>query len=195
MKKLFFMLAALCVAAGCLGGCGEKKDEFSSLNEMFRADYSQIVLTVTDTFDEDTALKSEYVISRGDEGAVVDYAVERFAAFDLQGDLQTASPKTTLTGKATFKDGFLISMEGDEASLPRVIATGLTFKKEYFDNIELSSLYLRADVVDPSGFLSSEIACNGMKVAATFLETFYEISVTYTSENGNFVEFQFDFTL
>lgn len=199
MKKSVFLLAAVCAAA-CLTGCGTESerardDRYEHLNEMLRAEYSRIVLTVTDTFDGGTFLKSEYVLSYSDGGVTVEYTAERFAVI---GDLGEPLPeaKTTLSGRAVVKDGVIVSAEGDDVGLSADIAkTGFTFKEEYFENAEFGDVFFAADVKDADAFFGTRISGSGMKAEATFFDVFSELSVTYLSAGGYDVEFRYVFSL
>lgn len=194
IKRLIPAILALCAASVVFGGCDEKENkEYDELNAKLGLHYSQIVLTVTDSFGKEGTLVSEYVMNFSDGGMAVDYSVERFSELSLD----TVSPaKTTLTGEATVSDGKVTYVEGDEVNLDAVVAgTGLEFKEEYFENADLSGIYLKADVKNPSGFMGSELNCTDMKVTASFLEVFYEIRINYTAENGNGVEYVYVFTL
>ena len=154
--------------------------------------YSKIILTVTDTFGEDSSLKSEYVLEYSEVGVTVKYSVERFNNVSI--DAPAASDKITLTGTAQIKDGAVTG--GENVNLPATIAdTGFTFKGEYFENADLTGVYLKADVKNASGFTGTEIVCSDMKVFATFLDSFYDITVTYTGENGNAVECAYKFSI
>lgn len=198
MKKRIFLLAAVCMATLSLSACDlfpkPKDDEFEALNRMLAANYSEIRLTVTDTFDEDLFLKSEYTISYVD-GPAVSYKVERFTELDAASGTLPAETKNVLSGKATIKDG-VVSVEGDDVGLTaRALDRNFDFKEKYFGNIRLSGVYLYADVKTPSAFLGREIVCTDMKLSATFLEVFYEIEIEYTSESGSAVNCRYQFSL
>lgn len=192
MKKKIFAVAAACAAALSLGACTTASDEYAPLNAMLDLNYSKIILTVTDTFDDTASLISVYEMEYSEVGVTVKYSVERFTELSL--DAPAASDKTTLTGTAQIKDGAVTG--GENVNLPATIAdTGFTFKGEYFENAELEGTYLKADVKNVSGFMGTEIVCSDMKVFATFLDSFYDITVTYTGENGNAVECVYKFSI
>lgn len=196
MKKRILTLVAVATAACCLSACtdGSAADEYAKLNEMLNANYSQVVLTVTDAFDEDTSLKSEYVIKYSESSVTVNYTVEKFAESSL--DNPSTDLKLTLIGEAVINDGVVVPVSGDDINLtPDIARTGFTFKGEYFENAELAGIYFTADVKNASAFLGSQLTCTGMKVEATFLEVFYDINVTYTSASGSRVEFNYVFTI
>ena len=196
------MLAAVCAAACCLSACdnsgnqpsgGSASDGYDTLNAMLSANYSQITLTVTDTFDERTSLKSEYAINYSDSGITVNYTVEQFAEMDLNNP--SADIKVTLSGEAKIEDGVVTVVSGDDVNLSASIArVGLVFKKEYFNNAVLSNVLFRADVTNPSAFLGSESACGDMKVESTFGQLFNYIHITYNSAEANKVDVKYIFT-
>lgn len=193
MKKTFFMLAVVCAAVCCLSAC---TNEYDALNAMLNADYSKIVITVTDTFDENTRLQSEYIMCFSENETTVNYTVEKFAIIGDSFDNLITDVKTVLTGEAVIRDGVIVSVNGDDVNLPALVTKrGLNFKKRYFENVQLTGLYLEADVKNASGFLGIGLTCSNMKVQATFLKVFDNICITYTSESGNQVEYKYVFTL
>lgn len=200
MKKSILILAA-CLAALSLSACSgnggpSASAQYNSLNEMLKADYSEIDITVSDTFDTDIFLKSEYKINFSADETTVSYTVEKFlpAGDTLDGPIDL--DKTVLKGEAVIKDGVIVSVDGDDVNLSADIAvTGMSFKPGYFKNAEITGMTLRADVKDPSGFLGYELTCSGMRIEADFLDAFYFIDITYTSEIGSQVEYRYDFTL
>lgn len=194
MKKQILSIAAVCAAAACLGACKEPAaNEYSALNDMLALDYSEIVLTVTDTFGEDTALVSEYILKPAKGGVSVSYSALRFSELSLDS---AAPEKITLKGEAFVSGDKVEYLSGDEIALPAGFrAAGLNFKGEYFGNAELTGNYLKADVKNAGGFMGSPLNCTDMKVFAIFLEVFYEIEITYQSEEGNAVKYQYLFNL
>ena len=193
MKKLILTIAAAgCAAACCLGACSCKKggSRYDNLNKMLSADYSQICLTVTNTIDEDTSLKSEYKMIYFASEIKVEYTVERFSSLSL-GDPST-DLKTVLTGTAVIKDGEISG--GEEVGLTASIAyPKFSFNGSYFNNADLTDSTLKADVSNPSAFLGVAVSCTDMKVSAQFSNVFYNIEVSYTKD-GKKVENKYVFT-
>ena len=196
MKKQFLALAAVGVAVCCLGACKSKNggDEYDALNRMLHTSYSQISITVTDTFDESTSLESVYLVTYSGNFATVDYRVEQFTEISL--DQPASGVKTTFTGKATIQYD-TVRIEGDSVDIDfySIAHPKLTFKKDSFINAQLSDIYLIADVANPSAFLGTEIDCSNMTVTALFNEVFENIQVNYTSEGGNEVNYTYIFTV
>lgn len=197
MKKQFFVLAAATIAVCSLAACDNKnssneKNQYDSLNTMLDASYSQIVISVTDVFDENITLSSVYTIKYGGSNVKIEYSVEKLAEISL--DAPTSDVKITFTGEATIT-GTVIE-GGSEVGLTAADArVGLTFKEEYFENTKLGGSFLKADVKDPSGFLGLELTCSDMKVDATFLDAFLNIKITYVSESGGSVEYKYVFSM
>lgn len=195
MKKIF--ISAAIAATLCLTACGAEestdKDEYERLNEMLAAKYSEITLTVTDTFDENTVLSSEYIFTYAEDGVTVKFAVERFSP--IGPGTFSDETKQTLTGQAVIKDGEIVSASGAEFSLPDFSASGFTFKTEYFENINLSEGCLIADVKNANDFLGTELSCSDMKLKAVFAEFFDTIEITYTSAAGSSVKYLYTFAL
>lgn len=194
MKKQIVAIFTACAAVACLGACKKSSaSQYNALNDMLCIDYSEIILTVTDTFGDGISLTGEYVLKPADGGVNVSYSVERFA----QMSLDSAAPeKTTLKGEALVSGDKVDYLGGDEIAFPSGFrASGLHFKKEYFLNADLTGNYLKADVKNGGEFLGAAINCTDMKVFATFLEVFYEIEITYKSEEGHSIEYRYQFNL
>lgn len=197
MKKQLFAVAAIGIAVCCLGACeipdADTPDVYDGLNAMLNANYSQIEITVSETFEEATSLTSEYLITYSDVQIKVEYSVEKFVEVSL--DNPSTEVKTTLTGEAIIKDG-TISFNGDNAGITADIAQiGLNFKKKYFENDALTDGSFHADVKNAAGFIGSPLTCSNMKVVAYFGDVFNSINLTYVSVSGNKVEFAYFFTV
>lgn len=202
MKKPIFIIAAVCAAAAFFGGCqscnseptDNKKGGYEALNDLLALDYSGFKLTVTDTFDAETSLKSEYVVEYSANGATVNYSIERFAEISLGTPVSSA--KVTLEGVAVIKDGVVVSVDGDDVNITADAAeTGLNFKEEYFENARLTGINFNADVKNSSGFLGADITCTEMKVQAYFPKALDNIKITYKADGGNRVEYVYKFTI
>ena len=140
MKKSIIAIIAVgaaCAAAAGLGGCkscdGDKPvSGYGKLQGLLSKNYSQIVLTVTDKFDEDTSLVSKYTLAYGDSDVTVTYSIEEFSSLSI--DSADAQFKTVKNGSAVIKDGVVVQITGDSAELPStevISAGGMTFNEEY----------------------------------------------------------------
>lgn len=194
MKKSILMIAAAgaaaCVLGACSSSCGSGSSEYEQLNSMLAENYSEITLTVTDTFDDDLSLKSEYVFKYSESKITVEYSVERLAELSLDSSVGL---KTTIEGTAVIKDGKVTGGE-DVGITAEMASPKFTFKEENFENITLTGVYFKADVKNVGSFLGLALNCTDMKVYAEFLEVFYSIDISYT-QNGNKVEYNYVFTL
>ena len=198
MKKSILMLSAtaVCAAAFGFGACscnkgGDGRDSVSFLNEMLDANYSQIILTVTDTFDKDTSLESEYIINYSENEITVEYTVEEFSSLSL-GDSSTDF-KTVKSGTATIKDG-KVAFVGDDVGISADFANPkFNFKEEYFENVDLKDISFKADVKNPTAFLGLSVNYSDMKVSAIFVNIFTSLRISYT-ENGRQVEYNYEFS-
>ena len=195
MKKSLILVSAACAAAACLCACNSScnnnnsENGYDAINSMLKQNYSSIVITVTDTFDDDTSLVGEYTLNYSDGGVTVSYSVERFADISLENP--STDFKTTITGETVIKDGEVVSGNADiVASIP---VTGFDFKEEYFENAELKSVYFKADVKEPKAFTGTQTDCSGMTVYATFIDVIHDIELTYTSSDGVFVKCTYRF--
>ncbi len=184
------ILIAVAACAVCLCACGT--DRYGALDGMLDARYSEIELTVTETFG-DASLESVFVLTDAGEGKRIAYTVERFAALDPDG-APAEDGKEVLEGAAVFRGGMLVSSEGDEIGLPHVLGEGLSFRKEYFSGASFGKGTMRADVTDPSGFLGVQTECTQMRVEAEYGEVFGSISIHYRSALGSAVVWEYIFT-
>lgn len=197
MKTIKYVpiVVAACAAAAVFGGCATENDaKYDELNAKLKLDYSQIVLTVTDTIDEETVLTSEYTMNFITGGNIkVNYSVERFSEVSLG---LSADEKITLTGEALVMGGDVIYIDGDEVTLDALVdGKGLDFHVSYFANADLTESYFKADVTNPGGFLGSSLSCSDMKVNAVFGTAFSTINITYKAQAGNKVEYLYAFTI
>lgn len=196
MKKQLIAIAAIGVSLCCLSACTktDKNNKYDALNEMLEANYFRIELTITDTFDEDTSLESNYYIDYSDSFIFVEYTIEKFAEISLESP--STDIKTTLIGQVIIKDGTIVTVIGDDAGITAEIANiTLSFDESYFKNIYLTDDYIEADVKDESGFLGHNINCTNMSMRASFNNVFSRMEITYTSTIGSVVEYVFEFKI
>lgn len=199
MKKRLLTIAAIGVAVCCLGACkpassGTAADEYDGLNAMLNADYSQIVLTVTNTYDEDTSLQSKYTINYYDDYILVKYTVEQFTEISI--DSPSTEMKSIIDGEAIIMGELVTVLFGDDAGITDDIAKlTLSFDESYFKNIYLTNDYIEADVKDESGFLGHNINCTNMSMRASFNNVFNRMEITYTSATDSVVEYIFEFKI
>ena len=193
-KKLILLAAGAAITACCFGACAKRESdgEYSKLNKMLNADYSKMVISVTDTFDDNTVLESKYTVKYSKTEIKVEYSVEEFNEISL--DDPYSEVKTTLSGVAVIKNG-KITYTGDEITLSESIATpGFTFKEAYFKHTQMTDSKFFADVDDVEHFFGSKLNCSNMRVNATFNEVFEDIQITYTNESGNKIKYIYTFT-
>lgn len=195
MKKSILIIASACAAAAFFGGCQScngKAANYDALNDMLALNYSGFTLTVTDTFDAETSLKSVYEIEYSANGATVKYSIERFEEISLGTSVSSA--KVTLEGVAVIKDGAVVSVDGDDVNISAdVVNTGLNFKEEYFENADFTDAYFKADVKNVSGFMGSDVQCADMKVHAVYAGSFSDIKINYSVQGTGTVEIKYVF--
>ncbi len=195
MKKIIFAISAVCAAA-CLTACGggdkPAYDHYKAMDEMFNASYSKITVSVTNTFDVDTQLISSYEMLYSGDEITVKYSIERFTGISIDtGNME----KTVTDGTAKIKNGAVVS---DSAGMLEVVPdTKFSFKAEYFSNVneDIIDMYLQADVVNPSGFMGTDIKCSDMKVNAEYFTEFKKMEINYKGESGNSVKINYNFTV
>lgn len=187
MKKYMLLaVTAVCAVSCCFAACGTVG--YDDLNDKLDLNYSAITLTVTDKYDEDTSLTSNYHMTFSDDKVTINYNIQRFAEISL--DNPSESIKESISGTTVIKDG--VVMSGD-IGVSGVLPDGLDFKEEYFENAKLAKTSLFADVKDASAFLGTQVTCFGMRVNAAFGDAFNSITVTYKGERGNNVQYLYQF--
>lgn len=194
VRKFIPVILAGCAAAAIFGGCTtDESTNYEELNAKLDLEYSQIVLTVTNTYDENSVLTDKYTIKHVEGVVTVNYSIERFAEVSLDS---ATDEKTTIVGEAVVMGENVIYIDGEEAPLDALAAgTGLSFKQEYFVNATLADGSLNADVSNPSGFMGALLNGTSMKVSATFGEAFNNIKITYNAKDGHQVEYLYSFTV
>ena len=196
MKKQLIAIASICVSICCFSACVEPEDnnKYDALNSMLNAKYSQIEITVTDTFDEETSLESKYTINYYDDYILVKYTVEQFTEISI--DSPSTEMKSIIDGEAIIMGELVTVLFGDDAGITADIAKlTMSFDESYFKNINLTDDYVEADVKDESGFLGQNINCTNMSMRATFHDVFYRMEISYTSTIGSVVEYVFEFKI
>ena len=195
MKKAVLLISSICASACALSACsacGEKEvSVYDSLNSMLVASYSQISISVDNTFtDADITLGSVYMLIYNEDTITVQYRVERLN--ELSFDNPTTEPKYAIEGTAVIVDGMITG--GNDVGLNVYIANiPLEFNEKYFSNTVIDETSLSADVISPSEFLGSKIDCTDMKVMAKFSDVLESITVTYNLDAQE-VEYRYVFT-
>lgn len=198
MKKsiLIISAAAACVAACSLGACScnnKKTSEYDALNAMQDATYSQITLTVTETYSDGLSLESNYFIEYSEDEITVEYTFERFSSLSI-GDSST-NFKTLHTGAATIKNGEVI-VAGEDAGVTESFANPkFTFRKDNFENAVFENgTSFSADVKNAASFWGLAVSYTDMKVYAVWVnDEFSTIKINYT-QNGVAVEYRYIFS-
>ena len=194
IRKYIPVILAGCATAAIFGGCTtDDSAKYDELNAKLDLEYSQIVLKVTNTYDTDSVLTSQYTIKHVEGMVTVNYSIERFAEVSLDS---ATDEKTTIVGEAVVMGENVIYIDGEKAPLDALTTgTGLRFKQEYFVNATLTDGSLQADVSNPSGFMGALLNGTSMKVNATFGDALNEIKITYLAQGGYQVEYLYAFTV
>ena len=192
MKKSILMIsaAAACAVACGFGACSCKNEnsgnaEYDKLNGMLGARYSEINLTVTSTYDENTSLKSEYIITYSDNAITVEYSVERFSSLSI--DNSPTGYKYVLSGEASIENGVVTG--GEEVGITESFANPkFNFNKANFENAAFDSVSFAADVKNSTAFWGLAVSCTDMKVYAVWInDAFSSIKIDYTQNNAEVV--------
>lgn len=188
MKKsiLFILIFTLIFS---LIGCGEPDPEptvFDTITSMLALDdYFYASMTVT----ENTSLgklNSSYELS-GREKTDVSFTFEAFVPFDPNSPPPTEL-KVTYRGSMVIRDGEIVNQSGDvlNVSVEEIRAGNLSFKAEYFTDVNEIDGLVSATVINPEGFMGVSGA-TGMTVQVSYNTRISSITIAYTTKNGNTV--------
>ena len=190
MKKSFVFVVILCLLV-CLAACTPQQGS-EQLNEKLKANYSQISLSVTTKYLDETLTSTVTTATEGDVSTVT-YSIQQFATFN-EGIPESLI--VTKQGTLTVEKGVITSIDGDEADIDvsGVSAGNLSFDDNYFKNANLTATQFTAEVSAPAAFLGTAVQCSDMKVSATFDKTFVKtIVITYTADGAE-VTYSYQFT-
>lgn len=194
-RNIYIIVIAVCLLFS-LSACNN--DEiYNRLNEMTRADYSQITLKITSEKDGDT-LQNVFSIVFDEEQTTVSYTCQEYSTFEKDGAITVPTDYiVTSTGNVVIRNGKIEKQNGDSVDFidfNEITALGISFNKTYFKNVNTASSYFSADVINAKGFTgNSEIHCSNMTVEAKFDEALQLLTIKYVSLNGANIQLQYIF--
>ena len=208
MKKiisiiLFLALLTCMMSCTISGGSGNNSDTpnndssdtqtiYERLNVMANKSYDSITLSIVTTTAK-SEISAKYFLNKTD----VTYNIEQLNTLPTDGNITDVSSKykTKLYGTAKVENGNLVSVDGDNITLPSYseLKGSFNFNEENLKNVVVGNGSLKADVVSPSKFYGTSIDANEMSIDVTFsTDSFIRITVTYETENAS-VKTVYDF--
>lgn len=188
-KSIFAAVTILVLCAALLCACSGEPN-LNKLNDMVKASYSQMKLSVNTVFP-DAILCNTFDVSRAGSESTVKYHLEKFAQLDI--DNPVSSSKEVVEGTAVVKDGAVAEVSG--VNLNKLITVNMRFQNDYFANLKLTDSRFTADVTNPTAFFGvSTFDGSKVKVDVNFGEVLQNIVVNYLSANGANVTITYEFT-
>lgn len=200
MKKIISIILFLALLM-CATSCKKKDDDdnpsdtqtvYERLDDMADKSYSSVSVSIV-TSTAKAQIFASYVLAQTD----ISYSIEQINALPTDGVI-TGTPsnfKTTLSGNAKVVNGKLVSVDGDNVSLPSYneLNGNFNFNEENLKNVVVGNGSLKADVISPSKFYGTSIDANEMSIDVTFsTDSLIRVTVTYKTENAS-VKTVYDF--
>ena len=206
MKKvisivLFLALLTCMMSCSILNGSGTTPDDnpsdkqtvYERLDNMADKSYASVKVSIITTTDT-AQLSANYVLTQTN----VSYSIEQLNILPTDGNITGASSdfKTTLSGTAKVVNGKLVSVDGENVSLPSYseLKGNFSFDEKNFKNAVVGNDSLKADVISPSDFYGTSVDAKEMSIEVTFSnDSLIRVTVTYKTENAS-VKTVYDFT-
>ena len=149
-------LTLLCSCDSATQSTTTKTDPFfEQLQVRADAEYQALTLKIV-TKKAGQTLESVFDVTEMDgNSASITYTIQQFGTFSPTNPLPENFIETKV-GQATLQDGVITSLDGEELSLSFSAFTTnrISFKSEYFENVEKTANGMTADIANPDGFLS-----------------------------------------
>lgn len=191
MKRFLIALILVLSLVICLPACNdstvEENPAFEGYNQMLSAQFDNYTINISTTTNDGQVITEQYVVSTTNGVRSVEYVIERFNSFIVDGDSITVPGeyKTTTVGVYTASDS-----ESSKFDIPT-----FNFSYKYLTNNEFSSDYSYSTRIKSlKGFMGLEINAKNASVAFAFsLGKAEYIEVTYDTESANTVVVSYTF--
>ena len=197
MKKLIISIVLLFALLMYITACSGSKDPeptpggsdtptppisqtiYERLDGLADKEYKKVKVGVV-TNTDDIQLSAEYVLTQYN----VLYSIEQLNLLPHDGDISEIPPeyKTTISGSAIVDNGEIIILDGTNVTLPSYdeLKGNFNFDESNLKNIVTESNSLKADVISPSMFYSSNVNVQNMRIDVEYSETeLLKIVITY----------------
>lgn len=190
MKKIVFVVVILLLATFCLTSCDQQPTQYDLLNEMVSKNYSQVSINVMVTKIGDTCrLESSIKCTNvSDNAKLIEYTLQEYATFDVNGDTITAPDEQIVTksGTAILDNGKVTTQTGDQVDydFANVGKLNMNFNKSCLSNSVVDGKNFTADVSNVALFLGNDIpGATNVKVSVD-VQKYNSITLSYTA-NGS----------
>lgn len=189
MKKIVFVVVILLLAIFCLTSCDQQPTQYDLLNEMVSKSYSQVVINVkVANSGETNGLESSIKCTKVNDSKLMEYRLQEYAKFDVDGDTITAPNEQIVTksGTVVVENGNTTSQTGDQVNydFANVGELNFNFSKSCLSNSLVDARNFSADVTNVALFLGKDIpGATNVKVLVD-IKTYNTITLSYTT-NGS----------
>ena len=187
MKKTILVVLVLILAMLCLTSCQDGK--YAELNQISKNNYNQVQIDVTvQKSGESSALVSSFKVLNADKTKQIEYSLQEYAKFDVNGD-QISAPESqivTKTGTVVVENGQITSQTGDQTNLDfaKIGDLSFNFSDSCLFGAQTANGIFTAHVTSLTKFCGQNISgASNVKVTVD-AQTFKTITLNYTA-NGS----------
>ena len=187
MKKTILVVLVLILAMLCFTSCQDGK--YAELNQISKNNYNQVQIDVTvQKSGESSALVSSFRVLNADKTKQIEYSLQEYAKFDVNGD-QISAPESqivTKTGTVVVENGQITSQTGDQTNLDfaKIGELNFNFSDSCLFGAQTANGIFTAHVTSLTKFCGQNISgASNVKVTVD-AQTFKTITLNYTA-NGS----------
>ena len=188
MKKTILVVLVLILAMLCLTSCQDGK--YAELNQISKNNYNQVQIDVTvKKSGENSALVSSFKVLNANTTKQIEYSVQEYAMFDINGD-QISAPESqivTKTGTVVLENGKVASQTGDQTNLDfaKVGAINFNFSDSCLYGAQNVNGVFTAHVTSLTKFCGQNVSgATNVKVSVDTL-AYKSITLTYTVDGSD----------
>ncbi len=187
MKKIIFVVLILILAMLCLTSCQD--GNYAELNQISKNNYNQVQINVTvKKSGENSALVSSIKVLNADNTKQIEYSLQEYAKFDVNGDTITApeSQILTKTGTVVLENGQIKSQTGDQTNLDfaNIGELNFNFSDSCLFGAQTANGIFTAHVTNLTKFCGQNISgATNVKVSVD-AQTYKSITLAYTVDGS-----------
>ncbi len=187
MKKIIFVVLILILAMLCLTSCQD--GNYAELNQISKNSYNQVKIDITVSKSGDSsALVSSIKVLNSDATKQIEYSLQEYAKFDVNGD-QISAPEAqivTKTGTVVLENGQIKSQAGDQANLDfaKIGELNFNFSDSCLFGAQTTNGIFTAHVTNLTKFCGQNISgATNVKVTVD-VQTYKSIILAYTVDGS-----------
>lgn len=187
MKKTILIVLVLILATLCLTSCQD--GEYAELNQISKNSYNQVQIDVTvKKSGENSALVSSIKVLNADATKQIEYSLQEYAEFDINGDTISApeSQIVTKTGTVVLENGQITSQTGDKTNLDfaKVGNINFNFSSSCLFGAQNTNGIFSAHVTNLTKFCGQNISgASNVKVVVD-TQSYKSITLSYTVDGS-----------